>query len=78
MYPRFGHTFIVNEILELERQGLDIQIASLRKPDEGRFQESVCRVGAEVSYLPETLCRHLRRTRRVHWSWMRRFPRRYL
>jgi hypothetical protein len=36
MYPRFSETFIVNEILELERQGVDVCIYSLRKPDDGR------------------------------------------
>ena len=46
MYPRFSQTFVVNEILELERQGLDLHIVSMRKPDEGIFHESVSRVAA--------------------------------
>lgn len=66
MYPRFSQTFIVNEILELERQGLDIRIASLRKPTEGRFHELVTRVHAEADYLPETLFGYLGKTCRVH------------
>ena len=37
MYPRFSETFIINEILELERRGVDVRIYSLRKPDDGRF-----------------------------------------
>jgi colanic acid/amylovoran biosynthesis glycosyltransferase len=55
MYPRFSQTFIANEILELERQGLDIRIASMRKPTEGRFHELNTRIHAEVEYLPETI-----------------------
>jgi glycosyltransferase involved in cell wall biosynthesis len=53
MYPRFSETFIVNEILELERQGVDVRIYSLRKPDDGRFHASVARVKANVVYVPE-------------------------
>ena len=53
MYPRFSQTFVVNEILELERQEADLHILSLRKPTDGRFQESICRVRAGVDYVPE-------------------------
>jgi glycosyltransferase involved in cell wall biosynthesis len=77
MYPRFSQTFIVNEILELERQGLDIRIASMRKPTEGRFHELVCRVRAEADYLPETLCGYGWKTCRVHGSLVSRSLERY-
>ena len=53
MYPRFSETFIVNEVLELERQGVDVRIYSLRKPDDGRFHASLARVKARVIYMPE-------------------------
>lgn len=53
MYPRFSETFIVNEILELERQGVDIRIYSLHKPDDGRFHASLARVKANVIYVPQ-------------------------
>jgi glycosyltransferase involved in cell wall biosynthesis len=53
MYPRFSETFIVNEILELERQGVDVRIYSLRKPDDGRFHASLSRVKAGVVYVPQ-------------------------
>ena len=53
MYPRFSETFIVNEILELERQGIDVRIYSLRKPDDGRFHANLARVKAKVIYAPE-------------------------
>jgi colanic acid/amylovoran biosynthesis glycosyltransferase len=51
MYPRLSETFIVNEILELERRGIDVTIFSLKKPDEGRFHPQVSRVKAPVFYL---------------------------
>ncbi len=50
MYPRFSQTFVVNEILELENQGVDLHIASLRLPNEGVFHESATRVRARVNY----------------------------
>lgn len=53
MYPRFSETFIVNEILELERQGVDVRIYSLRKPDDGRFHARLASVKASVVYVPQ-------------------------
>lgn len=53
MYPRFSETFVVNEILELERQGVDVRIYSLRKPDDGRFHASLAQVKAGVIYVPQ-------------------------
>ncbi len=54
MYPRFSETFILNELLELERQGLNLRVFSLKKPDDGRFHADVAKVRAPVSYLPES------------------------
>src|SRR5699024_12318068 len=51
MYPRFSETFIVNEVLALERAGLDLEIISLRPPADGRFHETLSQVRAPVSYL---------------------------
>ncbi len=53
MYPRLSETFIVNEILELERQGARVTVFSLRTPREGRFHEKLARVAADVVYLPD-------------------------
>ncbi|HNB51943.1 MAG TPA: hypothetical protein PK530_08380, partial [Anaerolineales bacterium] len=53
MYPRFSETFIVNEILELERRGINVRIYSLHKPDDGRFHASLSRVKAPVIYVPQ-------------------------
>ncbi len=51
-YPRFSETFIVNEILAHERAGWGISIFSLLPPVDGRFQPSITKVSAEVTYLP--------------------------
>lgn len=54
MYPRFSETFILNEILELERQGIALRLYSLKKPDDGRFHADLARVRAPVTYVPES------------------------
>lgn len=51
-YPRYSETFIVNEILAHELSGLEIEIFSLRSPDDGHFQDSIGKVRAFTNYLP--------------------------
>src|SRR5207247_4305079 len=58
MYPRFSETFILAEILELERLGGKLRLISLKKPDDGRFHEDVASVQATVRYLPERFPGH--------------------
>lgn len=53
-YPRYSETFVVNEILELERAGVDLHIFSLRYPEDGHFQDAISRVRAPVTYLTST------------------------
>jgi len=53
-YPRISETFISNEILLLEEQGLSLHILSMRQPREAFFHTSVGRIKAAVDYLPET------------------------
>jgi colanic acid/amylovoran biosynthesis glycosyltransferase len=52
-YPRYSETFIVNEILEHEANGLQIDIFSLRPPVDTHFQDAISRVKAGVTYLPQ-------------------------
>lgn len=74
MYPRFSETFIVNEILELERQGVDVRIYSLRKPDDGRFHASLAKVKAGVIYVPQYPQMEPERVRRAHERVSLAFP----
>ncbi len=53
-YPRISETFISNEILLLEEQGLSLHILSMRQPRETFFHSSIGRIKARVDYLPET------------------------
>src|SRR5215469_3017884 len=50
-YPRFSETFIVREILAHEEAGLDVEIYSLRPPNDGHFQDLIARVRGRVNYL---------------------------
>ncbi|MGB0383546.1 MAG: glycosyltransferase [Ardenticatenaceae bacterium] len=77
MYPRFSETFIVNEILELERRGIDIRIYSLRKPDDGRFHAALARVKANVVYVPQYPHMEPERIKRAHQEVRNAFPERY-
>ena len=51
MYPRFSETFILTELLALEAQGWELEIFSLRTPNDGRFHPDLARVKAPVHYL---------------------------
>ena len=53
MFPRLSETFIRNEILELERQGLCLRIFSLKRPAESEARIAVGGVQAQVTYLPD-------------------------
>ena len=57
-YPKLSETFILNEILELEKQGLDLHIFSLRRPPQRRTHPGVEQVKASVTYLPTLLPEH--------------------
>jgi len=50
-WPRLSETFVLNEILSLEKLGLDIRIFSVREPDPGPSHSKVPQVRAEVAYL---------------------------
>ncbi len=52
-YPRLSETFIVNEILLLEQFGLKLHIFAMRNPGEAKVHESVARVRAKVTYIPD-------------------------
>lgn len=67
-YPRLSETFIAQEILALERRGLDILIVSLRHPTDARSHPVHAEIRAPLLYLPEYLHRGPLRVLR---AWMR-------
>ena len=54
-YPRLSETFIAQEILALERRGLDILIVSLRHPTDKTVHPVHRQIAAGRLYLPEYL-----------------------
>ncbi len=72
-YPRLSETFIAQEILALERRGIDIHIASLRQPTDKKQHPIQKDISATVRYLPEYLHDE---PRRVYdgWNRARRLP----
>ena len=52
-YPRLSETFIAQEILALEQRGLDIRIASIRRPTDAERHPIHNDIKARVTYLPE-------------------------
>ena len=57
MFPRLSETFILNEVLELERQGLSLHIFSLKKPVDSVLHSQAATVRSPVTYLPERITR---------------------
>ena len=54
-YPRLSETFIAQEMLALERRGIDLVIVSLRRPTD-RFTHPIhAEIRSPVHYLPEYL-----------------------
>jgi glycosyltransferase involved in cell wall biosynthesis len=52
-YPRLSETFILNEILLLEKLGFKLHLFALRNPGEAKVHESVRQVRAPVTYIPD-------------------------
>jgi glycosyltransferase involved in cell wall biosynthesis len=70
-YPRLSETFIAQEILELERRGLDLRIVSLRHPTDREIHPVHREIAAPVTYLPEYLHQEAGRVLRA-WTAARR------
>jgi glycosyltransferase involved in cell wall biosynthesis len=77
MYPRFSETFVLAELLELERQGVRLHVFSLKKPDDGVFHADIARLRAPVTYLPESALLTPGVYAAAHRKLARRDPRRY-
>ena len=62
-YPRLSETFIAQEILNLQKAGLPLQLVSLRHPTDTKRHPVHHEITAPVLYLPEY----------VHQEWVRCF-----
>jgi glycosyltransferase involved in cell wall biosynthesis len=72
-YPRLSETFVAQEVLALERLGLDIRIVSLRHPTDKKRHPAHREIRAPVTYLPEYLYQEPLRVLRA-WRSARRRP----
>src|SRR3712207_3918828 len=78
MFPRFSETFILSEILELERTGVDVHIFSLNPPQDERTVANGHKVKAPGSYLPVTRLADGLVMLAAHWQVLRWIPLNYL
>lgn len=66
-FPRLSETFVLHELLELERRGLRLHLFAVRRPAEVVQQEALSELRATVEYLPEGAVPHQRtRVRLAH------------
>ena len=72
-YPRLSETFIAQELLSLQRCGLNFEIWSLRAPTDGKVHPIHRTITAPVRYLPEYLYRAPNRVLGAWWR-SRRLP----
>ena len=67
-YPRLSETFIAQEMLALERRGIELHIISLRHPTDRTTHRVHEEITAPVTYLPEYLHQEIDRVLRALWS----------
>jgi glycosyltransferase involved in cell wall biosynthesis len=72
-YPRLSETFIAQELLELERHGMNLFIVALRPPDDDKLHPIHREIAAPVKYLPEFLLHEPWRVAKAWWQ-ARRLP----
>ena len=77
-WPRLSQTFVVNEVLGLERLGVDIEIFSMVHPDEPLAQAQVGDVRAPVRYLDAARRRPVLERVREHVGALAAAPGRYV
>jgi glycosyltransferase involved in cell wall biosynthesis len=75
-FPRLSETFILNEFLELRRQGLPVELYAVMDPNEGRSHPEALALVPEVVYLQKSsiwdeMPAVLRTVRRHPWGTVR-------
>jgi len=53
-FPKISETFILREILALEKEGMDMHIFSLQRPQEKKSHVAASQVRANVQYIPSS------------------------
>ncbi len=76
-FPVLSETFVLNELLGLEAQGVPLHVFSLMRPNDPRFHDDLPKLKARVSYVPDVtdLSKVLRHNRRLAGRASRRYRR---
>jgi glycosyltransferase involved in cell wall biosynthesis len=74
-FPVLSETFVLNEILELERLGVPLHVFALAPPRDPRFHAGIGRLEAAITYLPSGF--EWRLVVRQNRIFARRHPTRY-
>jgi len=77
-YPRLTETFILNEMLALERLGTQLHVFSLMRPEETLSHPAVLELKAPVTYFPETWAAIIPSVAKAHATMALTAPVRYL
>src|SRR5262245_22277182 len=77
-FPRISETFILNEVLELDRQGVELRIYSMNTPQDGVTHRLASGVRSPIAYLPFPLLPAAHRYARAHLGLLARRPWRYV
>ncbi|USG61179.1 glycosyltransferase family 4 protein [Sneathiella marina] len=72
-YPRLSETFIAQELLALQKRGVNLQLISLRHPTDTKTHPIHDEIAAPVNYLPEYLYQEPIRIFRA-WQVVRHYP----
>lgn len=71
-FPRLSETFVLQELLDLERRGVRLLVVALSRPNEIVRQEGLGDLRARVEYLPPRRDISRRRASRAHAALLRR------
>ncbi|MFQ5783925.1 MAG: glycosyltransferase [Alphaproteobacteria bacterium] len=78
IFPKLSETFILGEILGLERAGLDLHVFSLRRPTDEFFHAAGEAVRAPLTYMPSSGDGRTGDVLKAHCALLVRHPCRYL
>jgi glycosyltransferase involved in cell wall biosynthesis len=67
-YPRLSETFIAQELLGLEKAGLELELVSMRRPTDKKRHPVHDEIRAKVTYLPEYLHEEPVRVLKALWA----------
>ncbi|WP_421358782.1 glycosyltransferase family 4 protein [Agrobacterium rosae] len=67
-YPRLSETFIAQELLGLEKAGLELELVSMRRPTDKKRHPVHDEIRANVTYLPEYLHEEPLRVLKALWA----------